>query len=158
MIAALPWSGAAPPPSADCLPSLAAACSARATPPAAIRSHRLAALMPAGREAELWGVSLFAQVSLTWLPSIVFTALNEAFGGDMSFAIASLGIFFLLSFIGVATVTEPSQLAQPIHAVSAVPEGDTSPMPGKAANGGGAQASTMPMPSWEAASRMLRQC
>lgn len=66
--------------------------------------------MPAGREAELWGVGLFAFVSLTWLPPIVFAALNEVFGGDMRAAMASLNLFFLVALVGITTVNEPSQL------------------------------------------------
>jgi hypothetical protein len=74
--------------------------------------------MPPGREAELWGFSTFAQVSLTWLPTIVFASLNESLG-DMQLAIASLDVFFLLALIGTFTITEKSMLE---HA----PAGETS--------------------------------
>jgi MFS transporter, UMF1 family len=50
--------------------------------------------IPRGQEAELMGLYVMAGQSLSWLPPIVFTSLNEI-GVDMAMALASLNIFFV---------------------------------------------------------------
>jgi len=69
----------------------------------------IAALMPPGRESELWGFATFAQVSLTWLPPVAFTVINEA-ADDMRLGMASLNIYALVAMTVAAMVTEPSFL------------------------------------------------
>lgn len=59
----------------------------------------VAAIVPEGQNAELMGFYLFADISLSWLPPIIFTALNEA-GLSERVGLASICIFFLLSLIG----------------------------------------------------------
>ncbi|CAB9508815.1 Major facilitator superfamily [Seminavis robusta] len=50
-------------------------------------------IVPRGQEAEMMGLYILAGQSLSWLPPMVFTALNEA-GVDMAVGLASLDIFF----------------------------------------------------------------
>lgn len=69
----------------------------------------LAALMPPGSDAELWGLVTFTQVSLAWLPSIVFASLNEALN-DMRLGMASLILFFVVGAALTATIKEDSRL------------------------------------------------
>jgi len=54
-------------------------------------------IIPKGQEAELMGVYIFATQIISWLPPLVFTAINEA-GISMRVSIASLCVFFGLSF------------------------------------------------------------
>jgi MFS-type transporter involved in bile tolerance (Atg22 family) len=58
-------------------------------------------LIPEGQDAELMGVYLFAGQILTWLPPLVFTALNEA-GVSQRVGIGTLGIYFFLGMIALA--------------------------------------------------------
>ena len=59
----------------------------------------VAAIVPEGQDAELMGFYLFADISLTWLPPILFTVINEA-GMSERVGLASICIFFLLSLVG----------------------------------------------------------
>lgn len=52
-------------------------------------------IIPVGQDAELMGTFLFAGQCLTWLPPLLYTALNEA-GVNARLSISSLGIWFLL--------------------------------------------------------------
>lgn len=70
-------------------------------------------LMPAGREAELWGLITFAQISLTWVPPLPFAAINQLLG-DMRLGIASLLVYFVAAAAIAATVTEASMLSGPL--------------------------------------------
>lgn len=70
-------------------------------------------LMPAGREAELWGLITFAQISLTWVPPLPFAAINQLLG-DMRLGIASLLVYFVAAAAIAATVTEASMLPGPL--------------------------------------------
>ena len=54
-------------------------------------------LVPKGQDAELMGVYLFASQILTWIPPLIFTALNEA-GVNQSIGIGSLCLYFCLGF------------------------------------------------------------
>ena len=58
-----------------------------------------ATIIPEGQDAELMGFYLFADISLSWLPPIIFTALNEA-GLSERVGLASICVFFFLSLIG----------------------------------------------------------
>jgi MFS-type transporter involved in bile tolerance (Atg22 family) len=55
-------------------------------------------IMPKGSEAELMGNFLVAAQILSWLPSLVFTILNE-YGIKMAFGMASLSIYFGLGIM-----------------------------------------------------------
>jgi UMF1 family MFS transporter len=59
-----------------------------------------ATLIPAGQDAELMGVYIFAGQVLTWLPPLIFTAMNEA-GISQSVGIGILSISFFLGLIGL---------------------------------------------------------
>lgn len=78
----------------------------------------LTALMPAGREAELWGYGIFATIALTWLPPLVFTAINEV-ANDPRLGLASLGVYFFLALVVGATVGDQSQVADAATAPAA---------------------------------------
>lgn len=52
-------------------------------------------IIPRGQDAELMGMFLFAGQVLTWIPPLVFTALNEA-GVSQRIGIASLNVFCLI--------------------------------------------------------------
>lgn len=78
-------------------------------------------LMPAGREAELWGLVTFSQISLTWLPPIPFFLLNQWLG-DMRLGIASLVAFFIAAACIALTITERSLLPCPLDEPLAWPE------------------------------------
>ena len=55
-------------------------------------------IIPKEQEAELMGIYILAGQVLSWLPPMLFTALNEA-GFDMTFGLASLDVFFLLATV-----------------------------------------------------------
>lgn len=55
-------------------------------------------IIPEGQDAELMGYYLFAGQTLIWLPSLIFTILNEN-GVNMRIGIASVGLFFLVAFL-----------------------------------------------------------
>lgn len=60
-------------------------------------------LIPDGQDAELMGVFLFAGQVLTWIPPLVFTAMNEA-GVNQSVGIGSLSIYFFLGLIAICKI------------------------------------------------------
>ena len=53
---------------------------------------------PRGQEAEHMGLYILSGQILSWLPPMVFTAMNEA-GMDMAYGLASLDIFFALAIL-----------------------------------------------------------
>ena len=55
-------------------------------------------VIPDGQDAELMGYYLFAGQILIWLPSLIFTILNEN-GVNMRIGIASVGGFFLVALL-----------------------------------------------------------
>ena len=55
-------------------------------------------MIPDGQDAELMGYYLFAGQILIWLPSLIFTILNEN-GVNMRIGIASVGGFFLVALL-----------------------------------------------------------
>jgi MFS-type transporter involved in bile tolerance (Atg22 family) len=55
-------------------------------------------LIPTGQDAELMGVYLFSGQILTWLPPLIFTALNEA-GISQRIGIGTLAIWFLTGIV-----------------------------------------------------------
>jgi len=59
----------------------------------------VASILPEGHDAELMGFYLFADISLSWLPPIIFTAINEA-GLSERLGLSSTTIFYLLALIG----------------------------------------------------------
>ena len=58
----------------------------------------IASLIPAGQEAELMGLFLFAGQALNWLPPLIYTSLNEA-NVSSRVGVAMLNIFFLLGIV-----------------------------------------------------------
>jgi len=60
-------------------------------------------LIPEGQDAELMGVFLFSGQVLSWLPPLIFTAMNEA-GVNQSFGIGSLCIYFFLGLIALCRI------------------------------------------------------
>lgn len=54
-------------------------------------------IIPRGQEAELMGTYICAWQVLSWLPSLVFSILNEA-GFSMRFGLFSLTFYFMVSF------------------------------------------------------------
>ena len=56
-------------------------------------------VIPEGQDTELMGVFLFSGQCLSWLPPLVYTALNEA-GVSQRIGVASLDIWLVLSFFG----------------------------------------------------------
>jgi MFS transporter, UMF1 family len=62
-------------------------------------------LIPTGQDAELMGVYLFAGQVLTWIPPLIFTAMNEA-GVDQSISIGTLSIYFVLGLIALLMISD----------------------------------------------------
>jgi len=60
-------------------------------------------IIPIGQDAELMGVYLFAGQILTWLPPLIFTALNEA-GVSQRVGIGTLAIWFLAGIVALALI------------------------------------------------------
>lgn len=56
-------------------------------------------VIPEGQDTELMGVFLFSGQCLSWLPPLVYTAINEA-GVTQRIGVASLNVWLLLSLIG----------------------------------------------------------
>jgi hypothetical protein len=56
----------------------------------------MAGILPKGQNAEVMGVYLFADASLSWLPPLIFTSLNEA-GFSERLGLSSVNTFFVLS-------------------------------------------------------------
>jgi UMF1 family MFS transporter len=63
-------------------------------------SDRLLAssIIPEGQDAELMGLFLFSGQCLSWIPPLVFTAINEA-GISQQIGVASLDAYFLISLV-----------------------------------------------------------
>jgi len=60
-------------------------------------------IIPVGQDAELMGTFLFAGQCLTWLPPLLYTALNES-GVDAQLSICSLGIWFLMGIFALLAI------------------------------------------------------
>ncbi|KAG7353681.1 vacuole effluxer Atg22 like protein [Nitzschia inconspicua] len=56
-------------------------------------------VIPEGQDTELMGVFLFAGQCLSWLPPLVFTAINEA-GVSQRVGVASLNVWLVMSLMG----------------------------------------------------------
>jgi Vacuole effluxer Atg22 like len=56
-------------------------------------------VIPEGQDTELMGVFLFSGQCLSWLPPLVYTAINEA-GVTQRIGVASLNVWLLLSLFG----------------------------------------------------------
>jgi MFS-type transporter involved in bile tolerance (Atg22 family) len=56
-------------------------------------------IIPEGQDTELMGVFLFAGQCLSWLPPLVYTALNEA-GVSQRIGVASLAMYLVISLFG----------------------------------------------------------
>jgi MFS-type transporter involved in bile tolerance (Atg22 family) len=56
-------------------------------------------IIPEGQDTELMGVFLFSGQCLSWLPPLVYTALNEA-GISQRIGVASLDIYLVISLVG----------------------------------------------------------
>ena len=61
-----------------------------------IERYLVCSIIPKGQDAELMGVYLFSGQSLSWLPPLVFTAMNEA-GVPISLSMLSLISFWIIS-------------------------------------------------------------
>lgn len=55
-------------------------------------------IIPEGQDAELMGVFLFSGQCLSWLPPLVFTAINES-GVSQQVGVASLDVYFVLAML-----------------------------------------------------------
>ncbi len=55
-------------------------------------------IIPEGQDAELMGFYLFSGQSLSWIPPLVFTAINES-GVSQRVGVATLDIFFVLAMV-----------------------------------------------------------
>ena len=53
-------------------------------------------IIPDGQDAELMGVFLFSGQCLSWIPPLVFTAMNEA-GVSQQIGVATLDVYFLIA-------------------------------------------------------------
>ena len=62
-----------------------------------------ATLIPEGQDAELMGVYLFAGQVLTWVPPLVFTAMNEA-GVSQSISIGCLSVYLFLGLLALCRI------------------------------------------------------
>jgi hypothetical protein len=60
-------------------------------------------IIPVGQDTELMGTYLFAGQCLTWLPPLLYTALNEA-GVKAQYSLCSLGAWFLLGILALLKV------------------------------------------------------
>jgi 4-amino-4-deoxy-L-arabinose transferase-like glycosyltransferase len=56
-------------------------------------------VIPEGQDTELMGVFLFAGQCLSWLPPLVYTAINEA-GVSQRVGVASLDVYLIISLFG----------------------------------------------------------
>lgn len=56
-------------------------------------------VIPEGQDTELMGVFLFAGQCLSWLPPLVYTAINEA-GVTQRIGVASLNVWLVASLLG----------------------------------------------------------
>jgi UMF1 family MFS transporter len=55
-------------------------------------------IIPDGQDAELMGLFLFSGQCLSWIPPLVFTAINEA-GVSQRIGVASLDVYFVLAMV-----------------------------------------------------------
>jgi len=69
-----------------------------------------AALVPVGRDVEMWGWNIFAALLLSWVPPLIFTVLNES-GAGLGVAMIPLLGFHVLAFAVVAALDEARGLA-----------------------------------------------
>jgi MFS-type transporter involved in bile tolerance (Atg22 family) len=60
-------------------------------------------LIPKGQDAELMGVFLFCGQSLTWLPPLIFTAVNEA-GVSQRVGVGMLSIYFFIGLVSLSMI------------------------------------------------------
>jgi MFS-type transporter involved in bile tolerance (Atg22 family) len=70
-------------------------------------------IIPAGQDAELMGLYLFAGQVITWVPPLLFTGMNEA-GVSQRIGIISLDVFFCVSIIAyffMGSYKEASEMA-----------------------------------------------
>jgi len=88
-------------------------------------------IIPEGQDAELMGFYLFADQLLSWLPPLVYTALNEA-GISQRIGLATLNIYFLIALVAyfmmgnyrAAVETAGRSTAGDVEAVLATTEAD----------------------------------
>jgi len=69
-------------------------------------------IVPGGREAEFMGIQKLFGKSLSWLPPLIYTLINESTGGNMQLAMFSLNFFFLAAAASFATVDYQKAVAQ----------------------------------------------
>ena len=69
-------------------------------------------IIPGAREAEFMGIQKLFGKSLSWLPPLIYTLINEGMGGDMQMAMFSLSFFFALAAAIFATVDDAKAVAQ----------------------------------------------
>jgi MFS transporter, UMF1 family len=60
-------------------------------------------IIPAGQDTELMGVFLFAGQCISWLPPLVYTAINEA-GVTQRIGVASLNVWLVISLLGYCLI------------------------------------------------------
>ena len=58
----------------------------------------VAAILPTGQDTELMGFYLFSDTSLSWLPPLIFTSLNEA-GLTQRVGLSSVAFFFVVGIL-----------------------------------------------------------
>lgn len=63
----------------------------------------VAAIVPEGQDAELMGFYIFADASLSWLPPLIFTGLNEL-GVSERVGLSIINIFFLLAIVAYCKI------------------------------------------------------
>lgn len=64
-------------------------------------------LTPRGQEAELMGMYIFASQSLIWLPTLVFTIMNET-RANQRFSVGVLAVYYVLAMICYAMIGDNS--------------------------------------------------
>lgn len=62
-------------------------------------------LVPEDRVTELWGFNMFASVVLSWVPPLVFTALNES-TGNLRMGLLGMVIFQVVGLLITLTIPE----------------------------------------------------
>jgi hypothetical protein len=75
-------------------------------------------IIPEGQDAELMGIFLFAGQCLSWIPPLVFTAINEA-GVSQRIGVASLDVYFFLSFLGYCCMGSYAKAREEVNRESA---------------------------------------
>lgn len=71
-------------------------------------------IIPKGQDGEMMGFYLFAGQSLTWLPLIVYTAMNQA-GVIPSVSIVVLDVYFAMSFIAFCLIGSYPNARKEVH-------------------------------------------